>query len=69
MGVDIDPWEEFGRAFSEAYPPSIEGHKFDGLLAILGGYRRAQQEPWPLCIDGHEYRRRQKRRTKSKRNR
>ena len=30
------------------------------FLKLNKAYARGQQEPWPLCIDGHEYRRRQK---------
>lgn len=36
---------------------------------FIRAYRNACSGPLPLCIDGHEYRRRCRRRTKSKRKR
>jgi len=35
-------------------------------LQFVKGFRQARHEPPPLCIDGHEYHRRQRRRTKRK---
>jgi len=57
-------WESIIRSFDELSVVTVAaGVNFTGLLAILNG----RSGPPKLCIDGHEYHRRQRRRTKRKR--
>lgn len=68
----VDPveqiWTELFDSLDRLWDQArLADSQFTGLLDYLRGYRRAKNEPWPLCIDGHEYRRRQRRRVKRKR--
>jgi hypothetical protein len=56
--------KNLSEMFEGMFPSLAEtSHSFDGLVAILNGcWQRESHGPPPLCIDGREYHRRQRRR-------